>query len=741
MIDVRCSRVLLCVVLAFGAAGAAPLAAAVGHVDESAFSERAFGDMIGYLAGDELEGRGTGQPGIDRAAEYIADEFRRYGLEPAGDDGTYFQNFELQLNKRVGDNSRLAVRLHGRPTRRPLTLREQYVPLPYSSEDFFNGDVVFVGYGISSDAAAYDDYAQVDVEGKVVLVLRGAPDFSDDFNARDGSLRGKARRARDAGAAALLMVNTAGGDDALFDSARGRPRSYRIPMLHIKREVADEMLAAAGLPDLATHQETIDAKQRPASAALEGVSVRGYVELAGEPTACRNVVALLPGAGPQRDEIIVVGGHYDHLGIRNRDSEDFNPEKDIYNGADDNASGTALTVLLARAMADGPRPNRSFLFILFTAEELGLHGSRHFVEHPTVNLDNCIAMFNFDMVGRMANDVLEAFGMESGAFGDAIRRAAEDHAIRIRDGGGVGGRSDHANFHRKDIPVVFFHTGLHPDYHKPQDDTERLNLRGLARIGGFALDFAAEIDRLPKRPAFQPDDRTSNLMMQADRDRDVEKKQPDDAQPQEAKPEPMAEVRPNRPPVRLGIAARTDDKPGVIVEQVLPDSPAARAGLQGGDRIVGFSEQPIGGFAALRDVVRGLRGGEHVCRLVRDGNELDVRVWLGDRVATETEEEVETGALAETLVSSFEGLIDKGNVGTVAIKLECGSTSMAFKCESSFGDPEAKRELMKTMCRGAVVALLILIPEDVERVWLKTSVDWEMGPDGRTRRIQVEVRA
>lgn len=606
-------------------AGAVPAAALDGKhsQDDALFSGSLYHDWIEYLASDALEGRGTGQEGIDKAADYIVETFERYGVRPAGDDGTYFQNFTVQLRRVIGDDSRLSIGTRGRRTRQPARLNEDFVPFPFSDAGRFKGEVVFAGYGIVSndeDEPAYNDYAKIDVTGKVVLVLRRGPAFAE-FGMRHQSFRAKARKARDRDAAAVLIVNRAGDEGGLYGRERrrgGGSRPSGIPMLHITRETADGMLAAAGMPDLAELEERIEKTGQPVSAPLEGVSVRGYADIRPVESKARNVVGLIPGTGPQSDEIIVLGAHYDHLGIRKKGEPDFDPEKHISNGADDNASGTALVMTMARVFTEGARPNRSILLMTFTGEERGLLGSQHFARHPTVDLDRCVAMFNFDMVGRLKNDRLEVGGMRTGGFEETILELGEAYGLEIKDGGGGSGPSDHTSFYRKDIPVLFFFTGLHKQYHRPEDDTHLINVEGAMRIARLAADVIDDIDERAEPPVFEKDTRRARIARQ---DEEKDKKA-------EAGDGRVSEDRGEG--VRLGILPEADGGSGVLVARVMEGSAAERAGMKTGDRILWIGKGRIEGIEdAIRSLRRFKKGDETLVVVERDGKKLDLTARFG----------------------------------------------------------------------------------------------------------------
>jgi hypothetical protein len=594
--------------------------------DEALFSAAEYLDHVSYLASDELEGRGTGQEGIDQAANYIADYFRACGVKPGGDNGTYFQEFTIQsFRSQIGADTRLAIGAKGRKHRRPAKVRQDYVPFPFSARGAFKGEVVFAGYGIVNEEEGYDDYAGVDASGKVVLVLRRAPKFAR-FSYEEMAFRTKATRANARDAAALLVVNPVGDDegDTLYEFETepngffgfGR-RTYGLPMMHVTQAMANKMLSAGGLPELAAIQKQIEDGRKPVSAPLKGVSVRGLVDIDPVKTAVRNVIGLIPGTGDQASEYIVLGGHYDHVGVRNKGEPSFDPSRDISNGADDNASGTAMVMTLANAYTKGAPPNRSIVLVLFTAEEMGLIGSRHYAENPTVHLDECAAMLNFDMVGRLKNDLVEVGGMRTGGFEDLVQRDAEQYGLKIKDGGGGSGPSDHMMFYAKKIPVLFFFTGLHRQYHQPTDDANLINSDGAMRIAKLAADCIDEIDASAQRPQFASDERGTWLTIQED---DTEP----GAAPTSA---PTAE-----PPPRgvLGVYLEECGGEGVVVTQVVENSPAQRAGIKKNDRILKIGDEQIDSRAKLVELLGRPGRSERMTIVVRRGaEELTIKVRLG----------------------------------------------------------------------------------------------------------------
>jgi hypothetical protein len=644
--------------------------------DLSLFSAEEYLSHVAYLASNELEGRGTGQKGNDEAAEYIASVFRENGVQPAGDDGTYFQNFALKLKSRIGEATSLAVGTKGRPNRQRLTLQADYVPFPFSEARSFAGDVVFAGFGIANTDLDYNDYAGLEATGKVLLILRGMPQFARFDPDADESFRSKASKANAREAVAVLVVNSlshpgeTGGaardgdhsDDGLYDFEQSSPgmfgfgrQDYGIPMLHITRAAAGRMLRAAGMPDLDTLEGRIESTRKPVSAPLKGVSVKGTVAIEPVETPVRNVVGLIRGTGPKADEMIVLGAHYDHIGVVNKGQPNFDPARDINNGADDNASGSSMLMTMAKAFTRGPAPNRSILFVAFTGEELGLLGSQHFVDHPTVDLDKCITMLNFDMVGRLKDDRVEIGGLRTGGFEEMVQRHAETYSLKIKDGGGGSGPSDHNGFYSKNIPVMFFFTGLHRQYHEPTDDTELINSQGAARIARLAADCIDEIDARPERPQFTADARGFTL--------DVQDGENGDGHEGGHGEHDQMGSRRGRGRLRLGLMLKPGADSGAVVERVIKDSPADKAGIKDNDRIVKVGGSSIKTGRDLFSSLRGLgKSGKAQVVVERDGASVTVEVQLGEpgKPAEPEQPFGEPGKALIALAQRFQDASDKG---------------------------------------------------------------------------------
>jgi hypothetical protein len=314
----------------------------------------------------------------------------------------------------------------------------------------------------------------------------------------------------------------------------------------------------------------------------------------------RNVVGFIPGSDPAlRDEVIVIGAHYDHLGYGEVGS--LAPEPgDIHPGADDNASGTAAIMELARLLAQNrDRLKRSVLVIAFSAEEEGLLGAEYFVQNPTVPREKIVAMLNFDMVGRMTNNRVSVSGVGTAAEWEGILKAANTENLNLQLSQSASGGSDHMPFMRREIPVLFFFTGMHPDYHRPSDTWDKINYEGQAQIVALAERVVYDLASRLERPKF--------------------------TRPQQPQPQQDAPRRAFR--VRIGLIPSYSEQEGVLLEGVAPGSPAEQAGLKAGDRIVAVMGQRIRNIEELTSLYDKMEPGKPVeFTIVREGKELKLQV-------------------------------------------------------------------------------------------------------------------
>jgi hypothetical protein len=576
---------------------------------------------VGYLAADERGGRGVGTKGIDDAANYLAAILREAGLKPIPSTGSYFQEFAIRGPARPGTPTSLAFETGA--TKIEAVLGQGFNPLAIGTPSTVESiPLVFAGFGITAKDADtnldYDDYAGIDTTGKAVLILRRDPDPADKtsvFAAAEptsyATFTSKAINAAEHGAKLVILVNdhgTGSAKDTLleFDST---PGGGAIPFVMISRALADQILAKCDAPSLDDLEAKINAELRPVSREL-AARVSAEVTVTREPIVARNVIGVLEGQGPLADETIVVGAHYDHLGNGGMGSLAFG-SREIHNGADDNASGTATVVEMARRFAARPDPlPRRIVFILFSGEERGLLGSEHYVKEPIFPLDKTVSMVNFDMVGRFdSGKGLIVYGAGSSeGWEPLVESLASSLGLNpklTKGAGGEFGDSDHYSFYRKDLPVLFFFTGTHPDYHRPSDDSDKINYAGMARVADLGELVILDIAKRPERPAF------------------VKLATP--------RRENVGQVRGNG--VYLGTRpAYGADVEGVKLEGVSEGSPAEKAGLKGGDVIIKFGDLKVLSIEGYMNAMGTKKPGDEVDVVVlRDGKEVTLKVKLGTR--------------------------------------------------------------------------------------------------------------
>jgi aminopeptidase YwaD len=567
---------------------------------------------IRYLASDELEGRMSGAPGNVKAATYIAKIMQSSGLEPAGDSGTYFQSFEFVSAVKLGPENMLAF--DGQSVKEkqiPLLADADFRPFGFSSNASVTAPLVFVGYGISAPDAKYDDYANLDVTGKVVVMLRYSPEGNDprsELN-RFSQTRNKARIARDKGAAAMIMVTGPNDDqeDELIKLAHDHSFSSTsgIPAVSVKRSVLEPLIRAAGY-DLKTIQDSIKASRRPLTFAFQGVNVTVQTDIVQVMARTSNVAGYLEGRDPKlKDQVIIIGAHFDHLGYGGPGSGSMAPDTvAVHHGADDNASGTAGLLELIRAFSGRPSElRRSLLCLAFTGEELGTLGSTYYVNHPFLPLDRTVVMVNLDMIGRLDRKALSVYGTGTSPEWPAL--LAKENAdssfalLQIQDGYGP---SDQSVFYAKDLPVLFFFTGTHGDYHKPSDEWEKINYAGEERIVRYVYDIVKDVEAQADRPTF--------------------------TKAQSSAPMGGGESRGYR--VSLWIVPDFGEtKDGMKIGGIRPDGPAERAGLKAGDIIVKMAGKRVTNIYDYMGVLSELKAGEVVEVVVmRDGKPLSVNAKM-----------------------------------------------------------------------------------------------------------------
>lgn len=564
---------------------------------------------IKYLASTELAGRATGSVGNRKAAEYIAGFMQREGVVPAGDSGTYFQTFEFVSSVRLGEGNRMHLATNQREF--DLRLDDEFLPLGFSSNAEVSGQIIFAGYGISAMDLNYDDYAGLDVAGKVVVVLRYGPDGSLPQSpfAKYTSFRNKARVARDKGAAAIIFVSGPNDDRDEELVKLGYDHSFEssgIPAVSMKRAVLDQILQNCTLKSV---QDSIAAHKKPWRAALVPTTVllRTSVQKIKGTTA--NVVGILPGNDPTlAAEVLVLGAHFDHLGFGGIGSGSLVPDSIvIHSGADDNASGTAGLMEIMESLANTKQElKRSVLFIFFSGEELGTLGSTYFVGHPTLTWERFVAMLNMDMVGHLEGNALTVYGTgTSSVWPGLLDRLNREKPFNIKSIADGYGPSDQSVFYAKDLPVLFFFTGTHDEYHKPSDTWDKIHYEGEEAVVRFVRSIALSVDTEAKRPDFT----------------------------RVAASPGMATGDTRGYSVTLGIVPDfAEGIEGMKIGGIKPKGPAELAGLKAGDVIVRMAGKKVMNIYDYMGVLSELKAGDIVEIVAqRDGSDVIVKATMQKR--------------------------------------------------------------------------------------------------------------
>jgi aminopeptidase YwaD len=574
-------------------------------------------EIVTYLASDALEGRRTGSPGANDAAHYIAGEFQRLGLRPGFPPAgrtrlrsemlrQYFERFPYVAGVELGKGNTFSVHPNNGA---PVSLRvgEDWMPLGFSSRGRFNNaQAVFVGYGITAAELKYDDYSGAEAKEKIAIAFAGTPDGDNPHGqfARYEDVRWRAIAARNAGARALIVIAHEENfkEDRLtrlhYDNSGG---DAGLVVVVISRQVASTLLVNGKSGELDRLEKRISrrslAKLAPAAGGAEELDLFSFTasfslstDILRQEVAASNVIGILEGSDPNlKKEAIVIGAHYDHLG-RGGEGSLAPREGEIHHGADDNASGVAGLLELARIFSSQqPKPRRTIVFIAFSGEEEGLLGSSFYVKHSIVPLVNTVAMINMDMIGRMKGKSLIVGGVGSAQEWRALvdqenppvamtatmkpRVATDDGTtaspanvtrkfeLTLNEDG--YGPSDHSSFYAKQVPVLFFWTGSHEDYHKPSDTADKINYEGEARVVALVADIIRDVDKSDKRPTY--------AVAKSD-----------------------SQGRSSGFRVYLGtIPNYADSNDGLLLDGIRDDSPASKAGLKAGDKIVKLAGREV----------------------------------------------------------------------------------------------------------------------------------------------------
>lgn len=640
--------------------------------------QRIAGDLE-YLSSDALKGRDTGSQEIDVAADYIAERFRSLGFNTELFDGQPFQEFTALREVDAGSAEENYLKITPADATEPalaLELNAALRPLAIGGSGDITAPLVFAGFGITAPESNYDDYAGLDVKGKIVIIIRGEPRRGRDdnpFGTREASryafFTTKVTNAIEHGAAAVLMVNHAEAAKQAIEGAEAQLRSQKAQLDELDRTIAEspesatnvreqlqrqrelvlsqmtaletevavapQALLATSQAGQAANEQTIpvvalgrialdqilglaanelpaktiaDLEQKiaddftPHSFEIGDIQANLKATIATRDVRAKNVVAELPGRGDLANETVVIGAHYDHVGMGGAGLSLAPGTVAIHNGADDNGSGTCTLLETAHRLAQDQSANRRrIVFIAFTAEERGLLGSKHYAREPRFALEDTVGMINLDMVGRLNDDEqLTVFGTGTAPeFDSLVDTWNEKHKLPIRKDPSGYGPSDHTSFYEKNVPVLFFFTGLHSDYHRPTDDFDKINLDGMVRITDMVCDAAMYLATVAERPQYQ----TTG---------------------------PGEGVRPSRRAF-LGVTMENAEE-GVKVVGLVEGGPAASAGLKVDDYIIKLGDAETSRMEEIQDAVGSKRAGDEVTVVLRrGGDEITVTVKLGRR--------------------------------------------------------------------------------------------------------------
>ena len=597
------------------------LALLAGGLCAASLSPTEYLGYVKYLASEDMRGRATGSPELEKAAAFIRDQFRSLKLQPLSGD-SYYQDFEVTTSAKLGNQNEITFSSGAK--KETLRFNEDFVPFNLSAAGKVSGEVVFAGFGISAPEYHYDDYAGLDVKDKIVILLRHEPQEFDDKSVFDGKvytahaqLFSKATNAKLHGAKAVLLVNDVGAhpNDAdemeKFGGTAG-PANAGIEFIQVKAAVVNYWLKPTG-KTLSSIEAGIDKDLHPVSFALPAnVHLDIDVDVRREVKTVHNVGAYLPG---ETSEYVIVGAHYDHLGLGEQFALDPSLAGTVHPGADDNASGTAGVLELAHWFSREPKHKRGILFLTFAGEELGLLGSSYYVNHPLMPLSNAVAMVNMDMIGRIRDNKVYVGGVGTGTtFAPMLKQAAQRHDIEadVTERGGYGS-SDHTSFTTKQVPVLFFFSGLHADYHKASDTWDKIDAPDAVRLLDMVADVMDHLTDGSPRPQF------------------VRVADPQ-AEQEAASAHSGTSSGSGYGPDFGSIPDFAEIPNGVRFADVRPGSPAAKAGLRAGDILTEFDGKPVQNLYDFTYALRAKKAGQEVLvKVLRGDQTIVAKVLLTER--------------------------------------------------------------------------------------------------------------
>jgi Peptidase family M28/PDZ domain/PA domain len=572
-------------------------------------------DEIKFLSSKNLKGRATGTPELEKAAAFIAGHFRSFGLQPV-DGKSYYQAFNVTTHARLGRDNHFDYTADGS---RVAVSSSDFIPFNFSARGRMSGPVVFAGYGITAPEYNYDDYKGIDVRGKIVLILRHEPQEFDEKSIFEGKVYtqhsqfwSKASNAKMHGASGVILIADRAAhpneadDLEKFAEAAG-PEDAGLPFVQLKAQIADSWFELAG-KSAARIQSDIDKDLQPRSFAFPStLDVDAKLDVERVVKTAHNVAGYLPGS---TNEYVVVGAHYDHLGLGEQFSMAPSLAGTIHPGADDNASGTAGVIELARWFSTQPKQKRGILFLCFAGEELGLLGSSYFVNHPALPLDKDVVMINMDMIGRVREGKLYIGGVGTGTtLRELLEHVTPKYGLRVDYSDSGYGSSDHSSFTTKQVPILFFFSGLHGDYHKPSDTWDKIDAPDAAKILQMVAEVTEDLREAPSRPAFVRVKETGQEAMAG-----------------------SSSGGSGYGPYFGSIPDFGESVKGVKFADVHEDSPAGKAGLKAGDILVEFDGKPIQNLYDFTYALRAKKPGDEVTvKVIRGSDTVVAKVLLTKR--------------------------------------------------------------------------------------------------------------
>lgn len=596
-----------------------------------------------YLASDQLEGRRTGEKGATSAAGYVANMFAKYKLDAgyknpndSKSKASFLQPFEYVSGVEIGENNAMKFFPKGDAKTELKMDAENWMPLGYSPNSAIpTTEIVFVGYGISAKELNYDDYAGLDVKNKIVAVFDGTPDSGSPHSpfARF-NFHAKANIAKQNGASGLMIISSQKEfkNEKLaklnFNQSLGETA---IPTVIVSSEVGTNLLDVNTVEELNDIEKWLESKPANAQVRFANLSKSNAsinVDLRRKQAEAYNVIGIIEGNDSVlKNEAIIIGAHYDHLGRGGAGSLAPN-SNDIHNGADDNASGTSALLELARQFKKSKNNKRTLIFIAFGGEEEGLLGSKAYTNNSVFPLDKTVAMINMDMVGRLNEGKLTVGGIGTAnewnklvyekqpkISGERVKTTDVSYLeagrqILDKDGKVTGyikpdtyvfnlqlnqdgfGPSDHSSFYAKKIPVLFFFTGTHTDYHKPSDDADKINYDGLEKIAMFVSEIVKTVDQNPTKPTYKVAESSSTMGRGGFN-------------------------------VSLGtIPSYADsDNTGLVLDGVRKDSAAEKAGIKSGDKIIKLAGKEVRNISDYMFMLGEMKAGETYEVIVMRGTE------------------------------------------------------------------------------------------------------------------------